>query len=629
MTDDGDTGDYSAMDGRLRRRRVLTGGALVACAPFADVGQAQARDFGQVGGRAGGDVSGTLEHMLNMVHDNPGEPPFVTRYHDPAFLKDKGYTGQVPRTFLPCTVTYAAIAPGLMPPGSAQRRKVEAYAATLDLLFARAKAAGMPVYPFTDLLVLPKALVETDGPMLVTEAQRADHATLGGASLAANVLAPRTEQLLRAQIAEIFDRFPTIDGITTRFGETYLFEWPEYAGSSPARTPEEQARLIAILRDEVCVKRGKRLFYRTWDFGRVHTQPALYLAATDPVEPHPLLTMSIKHVGADFLRLQPFNQTLGIGRHRQIVEVSSSQAGIYGKNAHPYYFGQGVIDGWPRHPWIDAVERTPWRSLRELTASPLLTGVWTWSRGDGWRGPYTPDEMWVDLGEAVMRGFRDAPATPEPVLFAAAARAVTGVTDRDLPLLRDLSLLSASASLAGQDTVHMTPAEWNRRAGVLPKDFVLSGSYPQQWWCRDDGISAIDLTPVILAGKAAPVRAEKARAVADWQRIEALSRRIRLPDPTRQAFLEISCAYGRIKYALFEQIWLMQLLAAEAALSNRPLARVPMRRAIAAYDHHWGEWEALHASSPLCPTLYSDRSVKYVDAAPFREVLDVYRNQVA
>lgn len=64
------------------------------------------------------------------------------------------------------------------------------------------------------------------------------------------------------------------------------------------------------------------------------------------VQVHPNLYISIKHVNYDFNRGYPFNKTIGIGEHNQIVEVSINQAGCYGKNAHPYYIGKGVIEGW-------------------------------------------------------------------------------------------------------------------------------------------------------------------------------------------------------------------------------------------------------------------------------------------
>lgn len=565
-----------------------------------------------------------LELRLDMVHHNPGEPVFVTKYNDPAYLRRQGYTGQIPRIFLPCAISYDRFDPTLMPPGSAARRKTEAYAAEVDDLIAHAEAAGLPLYPFTDLLVVPKTLQAKYGADLATPGQAAARGTLGGTSLPASILQPQTEALVRAQIGEIFDRFPGLGGLTIRYGETYLFEWPDYVGSSPATTAEEQARLITVLRDEICVKRGKRLFYRTWGFGPFHTNAEFYLRVTDAVEPHPLLCFSIKHVEADFMRLHPFNQCLGIGKHRQIVEISCNQAGLYGKNAHPYYIGQGVIDGWEELPLVRS--SGPANALRDLVGHRQLAGIWTWSRGDGWRGPYIANELWVDLDEQVLHRFAREPWRTEPDIFADAARAVFGINAIDLPKLRTLCLLSASATMHGQDTVHLTTAEW--RAFERPGATALTGTYRQQWWCRDDGIGGIDLRPVVKAGKQRAVLAEKARASSDWRTIEALARSIRLPDPARQEFLEVSASYGRIKYALFETIWRIQLIKAESELGKTPLDAAAMRAGITRYDEIWAEWNRLRAAHACCPTLPSDQVVQYIDEPPFRVVLEEYRNAV-
>ncbi len=558
-----------------------------------------------------------------MVHNNPGEPPFVTKYNDPAILKALHYTGQVPRIFLPCAITYEAFDAHLMPHGSAMRRKVEAYASQVDEIVSKAVAAGLPLYPFTDLLVVPRVLQAKYGDEMKPAEGSVPPGTLGGATLPASILQARTEEILRAQIAEIFTRFPDLGGLTTRYGETYLFEWPEYAGSSPATTAQEQARLIAVLRDEVCVKRGKRLFFRTWGFGPFHTDPVFYRQATDAVEPHPLLVFSIKHVQADFLRLQPFNPCLGIGRHAQIVEISSNQAGLYGKNAHPYYIGRGVIEGWKEFDFIH--NSGPARSLRSLLARPQFAGIWTWSRGDGWRGPYIDNEMWVDLDEQVFHRFAREPWRSEEDLFAEAARAATGVSDQDLPKLRELCLLSADAVMHGQETVVMTTADW--RDPGAPHPAGQSPTFRELWWCRDDGIGAIDLHAVVRAGKVQAVLAEKAQATRYWRRIEELAREIRLPDPARQTFLEVSCRYGRIKYDLFAAIWTMQILAAQADIGPAKLDRAALKAAIADYDQHWAEWEDLRSSNACCPTLSSDRAVQYVAERPFRQVLDEYRNR--
>src|SRR5690606_21545699 len=101
-------------------------------------------------------------------------------------------------------------------------------------------------------------------------------------------------------------------------GETYLFDTPFHTGESPSVTPEEHIKLINILKEEICVKRNKKLIYRTWDFGNnFHINPDFYLEVTNVVKPHPLLYFSIKNINNDFLRGSPFNKTVGLGNHQQ------------------------------------------------------------------------------------------------------------------------------------------------------------------------------------------------------------------------------------------------------------------------------------------------------------------------
>ena len=54
----------------------------------------------------------------------------------------------------------------------------------------------------------------------------------------------------------------------------------------------------------------------------------------------------MKHQGWDYWRYVAFNPTIGIGRHRQIVEASC-QRSYEGKGVWPSYIARGVIEGFP------------------------------------------------------------------------------------------------------------------------------------------------------------------------------------------------------------------------------------------------------------------------------------------
>jgi len=552
-----------------------------------------------------------LQYNLNMVHHNPGEKPFVTPYLDPAFLKEHGFNGYIPRVFMPCSITYDEFDPTLMPAGSELRAQTEAYAKTIDEIIRKAKAQGMPVYPFTDLLVVPQVLQAKYGKEMVApdgkEYAGGEHASavLGGSKLRASILQPRTQEILRAQWDGIFNRFPDLDGLTVRFGETYLHEFPDYAGGSPIADAEGQIALIKLLREEICVKRNKKVFFRTWDFENSR-HPDYYLQFTNAVEPHPNLVFSVKNVAMDFLRMQAFHPCLGIGRHQQIVEISCNPAGIGGKNAHPYYIGKGVIDGWEETSSIK--HEGPAGNLRDMLKQPQFAGLWTWARGDGWAGPYTPNEMWVDINESVFSGFARNPALSEEELFNLAVHARCGIDGDDLKKMRELCLLSADAMVRGENSL------------VTETD---------GWWCRDQYLTAIDLEPVVKAGKTGEVLAEKAKALEMWRHIEQLAREIHLPNPVDQKFLEVSCTYGRIKYSVMGELWKMQLLAAQAKVDQKPMDLEKLRAAIAAYDRSFDEWRALRAANPeSCATLYHDEVTKFTTTLPFGPVLNTYRKMV-
>ena len=45
------------------------------------------------------------------------------------------------------------------------------------------------------------------------------------------------------------------------------------------------------------------------------------------------------------------------------------------------------------------------RGLRDVVGLPQFAGVWTWSRGGGWEGPFITNELWCDLNTYVVSQF--------------------------------------------------------------------------------------------------------------------------------------------------------------------------------------------------------------------------------
>lgn len=526
--------------------------------------------------------------LLNMVHDNPGEAVWVTDFKDPRHLKSLGYTGMVPKFEPQCGLTYDAYAPGVLPQQSEERIWIERKAAEFRKYLAQAKRAGIAVYPHIDMLVVPKSVMAKYGDEMKS------HGKL-------TVVKPRTQEVIRAQVDELFTRYPDLGGLVIRFGETYLHDTPHHVGGKPVHNPGDHNLLINLLREEVCVKRGKKLIYRTWDFGQLHTQPKLFRAAFDSVEPHPNLYLSIKHTNYDFCRDKPFNATIGLGRLQQIVEVSCNQGGLYGKNAHPYYFAKGVIDG-----FNDMPEKGR-RGVRSLLGDEKVRGLWLWTWGDGWKGPYFDNEFWMKLNESVLRAFTLHPEKREEEIFAAYAKGTLGLCADDVARFRRLCLLSEDAVFYGQHT-------------------QLASVPNVEWWCRDHFFCEVDLFPAYKAGKLEAVLAEKRENLARWAELERLSRAIRFANAEDAHFVRVSTTYGRMKYGIAELIWRICGRFAEAR-GGKPVTPAEAKAFVAEFDAKWKEWEKLKADNPDCPTLYQIRcSVQhYVSAPLFGKTLDRLR----
>jgi hypothetical protein len=523
--------------------------------------------------------------LMDMVHANPGAAPPHTAYLDPAFLRQRGYGAVVIEGGIEGVATFGDYDPGLITQDSEEGRFAAKLKAAIGARIAAAKRAGLKVDAWVQYVVLPKRLLAKHGAKLVDPAGRID------------VRLPATQAVLRAFTLEILHAFPDLDGLVVRTGEIYLQDLPYHAaqvasatapqaesqiqaGTAISHGEESHRALLTLLREVVCVAAAKEVIYRTWDFGdNFHNNPRYYLGVADQIAPHPKLSFSIKHQRGDFLRLTPFNPTLGLGRHRQVVEAQC-QMEAYGKGAHPYYVAQGVIEGWEEFSWL--MPQGAARGLRDLTSSPLFGGLWTWSRGGGWDGPYIQDELWCDLNAYVLGGFAQDTSRDEASLFAQYGREVLKLSDGDAAILREISLTSAAAVLRGQAS--------DLGAAIYP------------WWARDDTLSEPDLGDFVDKGLVEAAIDEKRQAVTMWGEIVANMDQIAFASPPRQAFARVSARYGLYKYSVIAAGWTACLLAADGA-RNGAYQSERIRKAVARYDQVWSAWRRLAADTPLCPTL--------------------------
>ncbi len=546
-----------------------------------------------------------MKLILDMVHHNPGEPRFQSRFLDPAYLLDYGFNGQVFK-HINCIATFAATGVDCFPAGSPERAWLDQFTPGIEREIAAAKKQGLKVFYHVDLFVLPRNLVahfqnEICDPQ--TGRIALDRA--------------KTLELHKILFDELARRFPQVDGYIIRVGETYLFDTPHHVGNSPiprvgpAWTPnylyaetlsgrppaaprwtkaqaDAYVNLIRFLREELCVRNGKQVFFRTWDIfpDKLHASLPHYLEVTDQIEPHPKLAFSIKHTALDFWRHTKVNECMTQGRHPQIIEVQC-QREYEGKGAYPNYLMDSVINGFE--------ENTEKIGLRDLVSHPKIIGVYAWSRGGGWYGPYIENELFPDLNAFVLAQFVKNPSRSEEQIFLQYATERLRLTNGDVNRFREMCQTSARAILQGR---HCAVFDRVLRESVLPT----------ACWMRDDRLGGHQQLAEVFAylqkgNLVDAALAEKAEAVRLWERIVYLARQIEWRDADTQLFATVSAEYGLKLFRVVAAGWHV-MLAGLAVERNPSAAENELESALAAYDAAWSDYESL-AARPGCPTLYS------------------------
>jgi len=336
------------------------------------------------------------------------------------------------------------------------------------------------------------------------------------------------------------------------------------------------------------VKHDRQLFFRTWDIfpDKLHASLPHYLEVTNQVEPHPKLAFSIKHTALDFWRHVKVNECLTHGRHPQIIEVQC-QREYEGKGAYPNYVMDGVINGFE--------ENAKKIGLKDLLAHSKILGVYSWSRGGGWYGPYLPCELWPDLNAFVLAQFVNNPARTEAEIFSDYAQQRLNLSITDAGKFRQLCQLSARAVLKGR---HCTPFDRWLNESVLPT----------ACWMRDDRLGGREQLKFVLdfllqKNLFGEALREKAEAVALWRQIQQLAGEIHWPVDARGEFARLSAEYGYRLFSLVQEGWRV-LAAGHTGDATGHYASEEILDAAEKYRENWRQYRAL-AASPLCATLYA------------------------
>ena len=537
--------------------------------------------------------STSLNMRIDYVHQNPGEPPFDSNYLQPDFLQSLGYNGRVCNHHVQAAVTMETMFPDLWVGNESAKEWLSSYSEKIRLDLRKVKAAGIQSFAWTDFVVLPQVLLDRYGAELTVEAEVDDPFRVKG-KIRPNIKSEFTKNVIRGQIREIFETFPELDGLVVRVGETYLHDLPYHTGGDPILNGvESHVEMLQLLRQEVCENHGKTLIYRTWMSG-IDEQAQPYLKASQEIETHPNLYFVIKHCIGDYHRTHRFSPPLGIGQHKQLIEIQC-QREYEGKGAFPNYIAAGVIDGFEEDAQLMPAGEI--RSARGLLGLPQTAGVFTWSRGGGWDGPYIANDLWCDINARVIVGWaQSTQASTDDIL-----ENVLGDLkfDReDWVAMKEVLELSSKAVLRG---VTGSRGDINT---LWTRDQYLGG-FEKECPFMVDSVNAI-----IATGEVEATIEEMMQAVEIWKRIESLSVTIQHPDEGLNAFIRTSSSYGRIYQQVILAGWTVILLG-EQGVRSGSLDSNRLSVAIDDYYQSWEEWKILLLRKE-CSTIYTDTYCQYV-----------------
>lgn len=535
-----------------------------------------------------------MKFVMDMVHDNPGEKPFDTAFRKPEKLIEYGYNTQVYRYFA-TTVPFQTMEDDFFDTKEAKDwLKTKQEKALAESMAAH--EAGLKTMCHMDLFVLPKKLVEKYQAEVCDENGKI------------SIFKEKTKEIHRVLFDELFAMYP-LDGVIIRVGETYLHDTPYHIGNGAVPygdMDEEKAyfvELIKFLREEVCVRHNKIMMFRTWDCfpDRFHANKDYYLDVTNQVEPHDNLIFSIKFTALDFWRRVKFNPCICSGKHDQIIEIQC-QREYEGKGAYPMYVMDGVINGFPelKNPI----------GVKDVINHPLMRGVFAWSRGGGWYGPYIKNEFWCDLNAYVIGEYGKHSERTEEEIFLEYAKDKMKLDEENANKFRAFCKKIPEAVL--------------RSRYVEAYDLHLNEEImPSELWLRDDRMAGLRQLNVMFEyleqhGLLDEAMKERDTAIELWKELRDDFKEMEVPDSELREFIENSIEYA---------IRLFSITRINFHIFAKCRKQESVKELLEEYDKAWEYFKELE-NRPQASTSYCEEYIFSPDNLGLNETIQYCRDNL-
>jgi len=227
--------------------------------------------------------------------------------------------------------------------------------------------------------------------------------------------------------------------------------------------------------------------------------------------------------------------------------------------------------------------------LSSIVNATQIRGLWTWSRGGGWRGPYLHGREWgVDLHAFVLsRWWRERGSRREEDVF-----------EEIVPEL-----------FKGCDTVECVKAF--RDVMKMSSNMVLHGQYGTNpycsMWMRDDRMGGLDQLGCFQQ-LGTESKQEKSDAYLTSLKMATVFEKTISPHLVDQDMVETLWAsfnYGKLLYSIINTSWplLHQAYCMKHNLTL-PMTNVSLVQALDRYDSAWAAYRAFGLANKHAASLY-------------------------
>ena len=310
----------------------------------------------------------TERMIIAYVHDPPSKQSIDTRWREPDFLVEQGFTDLVIADQITgcCSLVME----------EADEKISEDNLDEIHQRLQNTINCGMNAWVMEDLFTLSKEAVKT------TKGCPHDE---------------QTWQAMSANLQALFDRLPDLKGIIFRFGETFETE-PWASRIDPFSCQCEICnrlgrigglqRIISELEELVCEQLGMYCVIRMWDLGDngFHSDSEQQSSALANYNENSRLVVSVKHTASDYWRFQPWNDSISLDGPKRLIEFQCERE----------YEFLGLVPNWLGNHWATGFPEVDAPKSAGLANSqpPNWAGSYIIPRGGGWSEDVASDDFW-------------------------------------------------------------------------------------------------------------------------------------------------------------------------------------------------------------------------------------------